>query len=275
MLRGMRIAAVLALVAGCTSFSRGGDDTASDDGGTGSGSGSGSGMMSVDVFDPAVSRVVVEIDYETNEAPFTGNVLGFGDTFDPTIANMNRVFANTRMLTIPTQLSNMQELGTIPDEELTIADIRALADHHRDVHDLPDMKSYYVVFVSGHFADASGVQKGVLGVSIGDTIAMFKDVIRTSDMIGQPNVVRYVEQSTLIHELTHSVGLVDNGVPMVTPHKDAAHGAHCNNPDCVMYWLNEGAADARDFTLRRLLTGSSLLFDDNCLADLDAKTGGL
>jgi hypothetical protein len=270
------LAAMLALGAGCASPSRAGDDgdDMHDASGDDSDSGSGSSAPS-DVFDPAIARVIVEIDYETNEAPYTGNVIGFGDTFDPTLVNMNRVFANKKMLTIPTQLASMQDIGTIPDEELTLADILAIAAHHRDVHDLPDTKSYYILFVSGHFADANGVQGGVLGVSVGDTIAMFKDVIRLSQSLTDPNAVRYVEQSTLIHELSHSVGLVDNGVPMVAAHKDAPHGAHCDNPDCVMYWLNEGAADARDFALRRLLTGSSILFDAKCLADVDAKTGGL
>lgn len=277
----MRVAALAAIVVigtGCTSLSRAGDDDdAGSDGGGHAGidASGGGGGSAIDVFDPAVARVLVEIDYETNEAPYTGNVVGFGDTFDPTLSNMNRVFANKKVLTIPTSLASMQDIGTIPDEELTVADILALAAQHRELHDLPDMKSYYVVFVSGHFADGNGVQAGVLGVSIGDTVAMFKDVIRLSQSITDPNVVRYVEQSTLIHELSHSVGLVDNGVPMVAAHKDSAHGAHCNNPDCVMYWLNEGASDARDFAIRRLLTGSSILFDDKCLADVDARTGGL
>ena len=78
----------------------------------------------------------------------------------------------------------------------------------------------------------------------------------------------------MIHELAHSIGLVDNGVPMLADHKDEAHGAHCTNPDCVQYWLNEGAADARDFALRRLLTNNTILFDEACLADVDALTGG-
>ena len=26
------------------------------------------------------------------------------------------------------------------------------------------------------------------------------------------------------------------------PKRNASHGAHCTNPDCVQYWLNEGAA---------------------------------
>jgi hypothetical protein len=178
-------------------------------------------------------------------------------------------------LTIPIALADMQNVGAIADEELTIADIGMLATAHRDQHDSADTKTYWVLFASGHFADENGPNMQVLGISIGSTIVMFKDVIRSTGQLGNPNTVRYVEQSTMIHELAHSIGLVDNGVPMVADHRDTEHGAHCTNPDCVEFWLNEGASEARDFALRRLLTKSSLLFDAACLADVDALTGGL
>ena len=42
-----------------------------------------------------------------------------------------------------------------------------------------------------------------------------------------------------------------------------------------MYYTNEGAADATQFALTYVLSGSSILFDDACLADADALTGGL
>jgi hypothetical protein len=103
---------------------------------------------------------------------------------------------------------------------------------------------------------------------------MFKDVVRSTGDLTNPNTVRYVEQSTMIHELAHSIGLVDNGVAMAAAHKDTAHGAHCTNPDCVEYWLNEGSSDARAFALRRLLSENTILFDAACLADVDALTGG-
>ena len=238
------------------------------------GSDSGSGSGAVSVFDPSITRVVVEIDYETGQPPYTGNIVAFGDTFAPTMANIDRVFAHKKMLTIPQTLADMQDVGVVPDEELTVADIQALAAQYRNQHDAPGVKTYYLIWVSGHFADDSGVRDTVLGVSFGDTVAMFKDVIKGTGSLSSPNTERYVEQSTLVHELSHSIGLVDNGVPMVAPHKDAAHGAHCNNSNCVMYWLNEGAADARTFAINRVLTGSSILFDDACLADVDALTGG-
>lgn len=264
---------VLALLLACScnpvrSGSGGDDDGVSIDAPAG-----GSGAVSV--FDPAIASVIVEIDYETNQQPFTGPILGFGDTFEPTQANLDRLFAGTKLLTVPRGLDSMQDVGAIADEELTIDDILTLASQHRNVFDTDVSRSYYVIFVSGHFADASGVQYGVLGISIGDTIALFKDVINSTNVVVAPNVVRYVEQSTLIHELAHSIGLVDNGVHMVASHKDAPHGAHCNDQNCVMFWQNEGSNDAARFAQQKLLTGSSILFDDQCLADVDAITGGL
>jgi hypothetical protein len=271
MLVRMHWGLALVIVCGCGSMRSGGDD---DDGVTTDARGTGSGSSAVSVFDTTITKVVVEIDYETNQQPFTGPIVGFGDTFEPTQANIDRLFAGNKALTIPRTLDVMQDVGAIADEELTVDDIFALADQHRNVHSSDGSRSYYVIFVSGHFADGNGVQAGVLGVSIGDTIAMFKDVINSTNVPLAPNVVRYVEQSTLIHELAHSIGLVDNGVHMLAAHKDAPHGAHCTNQDCVMFWQNEGSNDAARFAQQKLLTGSSILFDAQCLADVDALTGG-
>jgi hypothetical protein len=263
-----RLVIALAALAACNSSAAGGDDTNPPGDGAVTGNGT--------VFQPEVTDVVVEIDYETGQQPFTGPILGMGDTFDLSQANVDRLFAGKKQLTLPRDIADMQDVGTIADEELTVPEILDLAKAHRDQHDTATTKTFYVLFVSGHFADGNGVQTGVLGVSIGTTgvIAMFKDVIRSTNVPALPHVVRYVEQSTLVHELAHGFGLVNNGVPMVMAHSDPAHGAHCNNDKCVMYYLNEGASDAAMFVRDKVISGSSILFDDHCLADADAITGG-
>jgi hypothetical protein len=228
------------------------------------------------VFTPEVTRVTVEIDFETGQAPYTGPLIGFGDTFDLTIENVDRLFSGKKTLTVPRALSEMEDVGAIADEELTTADLLALADRHRSGRDGGDTKTYYVLFVSGHFADADGVQPSVLGVNLGDTgvVAMFKDVIRSTTSGALPNLVRIVEQMTLVHELAHAIGLVDTGVPATSAHVDTAHGAHCTNDRCVMYYLNEGASDAAMFARQVITTGDKILFDAACLADADAATAG-
>ena len=273
MLRSGLVVLVLLLV-GCNSFAGGGTGGGGDDDPSGDAPGGGGSNAGTNVFATTTTNVVVEIDYETGQAPYTGNVLTFGDTWEPTINNINRVFSSKKTLTIPSTVGAMTDVGPISDEEITVADIAALAAQHRSMHDSADTKTYWMLFASGYFTDGNGVNPGVLGVSVGDTILMFKDVIRSTGDLANPNTVRYVEQSTIIHELAHSIGLVDNGVTMLVDHKDEAHGAHCSNPDCVEYWLNEGSSDARAFALRRLLTNNTILFDAACLADVDALTGG-
>ncbi|MBA3393378.1 MAG: hypothetical protein H0T89_12075 [Deltaproteobacteria bacterium] len=259
-----RILAVVAMLAAC---------------GSPGGGGGGGGDDTPDpatVFDPSVTRVVIEIDFEDGQEPFTGPILGFGDTMDVTVTNIDRVFAGKKQLTIPRVVGAMENIGAVADEELTSADLLALSNAHRDLRDGTGGKSYYVLFVGGHFADGGGVRPTVLGVSLGGTgvIAMFKDVIRTTSVPAFPNVVRFVEQSTLVHELGHAIGLVGNGVEPTVDHKDTEHGAHCTNDACVMYYLNEGASDAAAFAQKYVLAGNTILFDGACLGDVDALTGG-
>ena len=92
---------------------------------------------------------------------------------------------------------------------------------------------------------------------------MFKPSIAGTTMSEQ------VEQVTLVHEFGHAIGMVNRGVPMVEDHHDTDHGAHCSNPDCVMYWTVEGA-DIVGFIQSRLLGASDVLFGPECLADFDA-----
>jgi hypothetical protein len=68
----------------------------------------------------------------------------------------------------------------------------------------------------------------------------------------------------LEHEFGHLFGLVAQGTPMVTPHNDAANGAHCNNNNCLMYYAIETGASQN---------GSIPTFDANCRADMKANGG--
>lgn len=228
------------------------------------------------VFEPEVTEVRIEIDYESGEMPYTGAILGFGDTFSLSSANLDRLFAGRKTVTLPTTTGAMEDVGAVADEELTVADLLALASQHRDGADTATVKTYYVLFVGGYYTDADGPNPGVLGVSIGDTgvIAMFKDVVESTGVAAVPNLERFVEQSTLIHELGHAFGLVANGVATTSAHHDAPHGAHCTSEACVMYWLNEGAGDMAMFAQQYVISGDAILFDDACLADVDALTGG-
>ena len=234
------------------------------------------GPAAVPWFDPSITRIVIELDYASGQAPYTGALVGDGDTFDLGTANLARVFGPERELVLPRTAAGMEDIGVVSDVEITSADILALAAAHRDQADDATTETYWVVFLGGQYTDASGPQANVLGVSLGNgtnVIAMFKDAIRSTSSVVQPNTSRYVEQTTLIHEIGHAIGLVDNGIAAVTTHRDATHGPHCDDRDCVMYWLNEGASEATSFALRRVLTSDQLVFDAACLADIDQARG--
>ncbi len=137
--------------------------------------------------------------------------------------------------------------------------------------------------IHGLYTDGSydnGGEGTVLGFAYGRArLVMMKEVIDTSchnATVGLPGglggdaCVTY-EAAVLLHELGHLFGLVDNGIAMVSDHKDAEHGAHDVDSGCLMYW----AAETPDFAgtvATRFLGGDTSLpsFDQACLDDMAA-----
>ena len=278
--RAMRILslALLGLLAACGG---GGDDAGGGDGGGGGGDGGGGGgggqPSAEELFGAATATVRLEVDYQDGAAPYTGSAGLFGDTWALSEANLGRLFQG-KTLELPHTIGEMQLLLEVDDGGdggFSIEEILAIADAHRDDPSAGDTATFYGIWVDGMYQDGSGVRDGVLGVSIGDTgvIAMFKPVIASTGTIAFPNLERFVEQTVLIHELGHGAGLTNNGIPMLAPHQDEAHGAHCSNDQCVMYWLNEGASDAAEFARMYVVSGDSIVFAEDCLADADALRG--
>src|SRR5690349_16571591 len=107
----MRWCLVLVLVSSCGT--RAGGSTSGDDDDAPMLDAMGTGPGNLSAFDPAVTNVDVEIDYETGQQPFTGPILGFGDTFDPTQANVDRLFAGKKVVTIPRALGAMEDIGAV------------------------------------------------------------------------------------------------------------------------------------------------------------------
>ncbi|MEC9439675.1 MAG: hypothetical protein VYE40_01090 [Myxococcota bacterium] len=221
------------------------------------------------LFALGVESVTLEIDYQAGAEPYTSfGILGTsGSPFRLTRANIEALFSvTTPALTIPTEISQMQEVTDVSGEDFDVDTILAIASRWRDGYSTSTDRTFYIVFLDGYFNDDSGRREGVLGVSIGNTgvIAMFKPVI---DSTSSP---QYVEQTTLVHEFGHAAGLVNNGVDLVHDHQDEEHGKHCSNDDCVMYWANEGASNIGAFVSRYVLDPETVIFDQDCLDDVHA-----
>lgn len=220
------------------------------------------------LFSPtsSIKNVVVEVDYGPDAEPYENGTLF--------TANAQRLFRDSgKALTLPTSRSQMEALSEPTKSSLDVDELLAIASRHRTSKNTPDTATFYVLFVNAKFVDdTKTVRDDILGVSIGDTgvIAMFKPVIESTKSVLAPNLERFVEQTTLTHEFGHAVGLVNNGAPNIASHHDSEHGAHCSNNECVMYWQNEGASAAIEFARKYLTTGNAIVFDADCLADIDA-----
>jgi len=126
----------------------------------------------------------------------------------------------------------------------------------------------YVTFLDTDYSESTSSQK-VLGLAYGaSSMAVFA---KTLNAFARPDMPIRSTMETFIlnHEFSHILGLVNNGVPMVSPHQDNAHGAHCSNTECLMYWQAE-----TNVRLGDLLGPDDVPdLDPNCTADLKAAGG--
>lgn len=227
------------------------------------------------IYAKATTQVVFEIDYQQGAEPFTGSLLGM-DAFNLTRVNVEKLFQGgggvpPKTVTLPSDLTQMEQLTDITGTSFTGQRILEIASKHRGQQDSAAAATFYILFLNGLYDDGKTVRNDVLGVALGQTgvVAMFKPVIRSSS--GTQQLQKFVEQTTLVHEFGHSIGLVNFGIPMTAQHQDTANGAHCSNNRCVMYYANEGAASALQFVRDYVLTGNEVLFDTDCLNDTKAR----
>lgn len=216
-------------------------------------------------------RIVVDVIYESGHAPYTRTTIQSNPIWQITEENLVAMFLGRTILpeiVVPKKIEDMREISVQNKGSWTVQEILDLAQQHR-VGQSSETESHFVVlFLGGYFNDGTKDFPTTVGVSLGGTtiIAIFKEVVESTST-ANPLVSRYVEQATVIHEMGHALGLVDNGLPMKEAHKDADHGPHCDNPECVMYWLNEGHENLQQFMIRFIQSGSVIMFDEKCLKD--------
>lgn len=163
----------------------------------------------------------------------------------------------------------------------TFADLRALEPGLRSVAPMPGESAIHMLYVDGSYEQDGDTF--VLGfASQPSWIVMFRDNLdracASSSLLDDVALLGLTEEvctvseaSTLVHELGHLFGLVDNGTPMVNDHRDPEHGAHDRDPECLMYWLVE-TDGVVDQIAQRFLAGQQAVpeLDAECLRDLRA-----
>ena len=198
------------------------------------------------------SSVIVEIQYMPG--------------FQPDGASVNNLvnFINS-LLNKPGGVSVIQtQIASAGKTVLTLNDIATIEKNNRTVYTSGSQLGVYFLFTDGNYSEGN-----VLGLAYRNTSMSLlgKTIHDNSGGIGQASRTKVVS-TVLEHEFAHILGLVDIGSAMQTNHKDAAHGNHCNNTNCLMYY----ASETTDI-LGILITGNIPALDANCKADLVANGG--
>ena len=207
-----------------------------------------------------------------------------------------RVTVNTKIKVLEEVIDFVQKPGAVfnegtdvieqteTDPAWSLENIRALEDEWRSQYTSEDTAAFYILFVNGHYAEDTDTSH-VLGLAYGASsmVVFYESLERECEAIASTLDTNITKSTlcavttgmTVIHELGHIAGLVDNGIAMATDHKDHDHGDHCENPDCLMYWANNTDAIVT-FVEKRLRGGEDgfEIFDADCLADVQRARYG-
>lgn len=224
--------------------------------------------LDINLLYTRADSITVDVAYEPGAEPYTVEDEGKTPCWRILYDNIEAlVESRGTKVFVPDAL---QAMNTIPEQDRgswTTQDIVDLARTLWGASPAEENVIIHVLFLNGYYEDAQGANPQLLGVSYSGTslLVIFKDVVASSSK--RPEIRRYVEQATLVHETGHIFGLVNNGIPMITPHEDLDHPMHCTNTTCAMYWRNEGIVDYLAYVGQIAATGSLVLYCDECLDD--------
>ena len=222
--------------------------------------------ISKSIFSDSVSNFTINAIYEIGAEPYTGNIgLSGNDTWDITSESYQSLFSShaSRSVTTPSTLSDMTAIPDRAQSTWSTAELLNLGNSVAPALNSGNTITISVIYLNGLLNNNSNV----LGVHITGThfVFVFKDVV--TSVGGDAASQRYVEQATVVHEVGHAVGLVNNGLPATSAHEDAAHRGHTTNTNGVMYFAVASSENILT-TLAGVITGGQLnLFESESLSD--------
>lgn len=185
-------------------------------------------------FSDSVTKFSVDVFYESTAEPYTGPIEDSpNNTWDITEQSFAELFKThtRRQIFVPHQTTEMR---TFPERHVQTWDEKQLIALATSITRVPTGSEQIanVIFIKGSYMGESTV----LGIHFsGYKVAfIFKDNLKRFS--GGTAFLRHIEQATVVHELGHVVGLVNNGLPMVQNHEDAVHPHHSLDSDDIMYW---------------------------------------
>jgi hypothetical protein len=220
----------------------------------------------VALFSDSIGSFEVMVFYEAGAEPMAGNISG---TTTPIWELTKKTFAALfnnhvgRFIFVPSLLGQFIQLT---DQNKTVWTDSTLVKLGRQ--NAPDLVQQGDARISIFFLN--GTYNGnpdVLGVHVrGSAFAfVFKDAVNA--VTGDAKSRAYIEQSIVVHELGHVSGLVNNGVPLATPHEDPAHPKHSTNAECAMHWKIESRGSALSAVANAVSSDRQILYGNETLID--------
>ena len=223
--------------------------------------------LSRQIFSDLTTEFIVKVVYEAGATPYTGNIgITANDTWDVTKSSFQAVFQNhtARVITVPSITSGFTQIPDKLKTSWTTTELITLGTSVSPASLVTNNKATVtVIFLNGLFEGNTGT----LGVHFsGYGFAfVFKDVV--AGVGGTAADQRYVEQATVVHEIGHLIGLVNNGVPLTSNYEDPAHLRHSTNTSCVMYWAVESSTTILTSLTNSILAARLNLFEAEVLND--------
>jgi hypothetical protein len=213
----------------------------------------GVGKSNVDIIKSTTyTTLIIEIQYFPGHSPATSTI------------NNLRLFVEEIVDKPAGVVVLTKEIPSPGDNTYSLSQIKELESNNRDYYTSNDTMSVYFLFVDAEYDGNQGSSK-VLGIAHRNTsMVLFESTIKDlSGGIGKPST-EVLETTVINHEFGHILGLVNNNLAMVLNHEDASHSHHCDNEDCLMYWL----AETGDFGSNLIGATSAPGLDANCMNDL-------
>lgn len=130
----------------------------------------------------------------------------------------------------------MSEVNFAETSTWTATKVREIAHETVDTSPQTSVLTWHVIMPQGTYSDDN-----VLGVAVdASTIALFSDSIDDAAPFLNPRISSEdIENSVMVHEFGHLLGLVNLVYTSPADHEDSEHPGHSNNEDSVMYWAVE------------------------------------
>jgi len=225
----------------------------------------------IDVFYKSMTSLHLEVAYEEGAQPYVTSISGNRKVWEFTEVNIESLFVQRPVAMDVIVPDTIAGLTVIPNQNrtgYTVNNIVSLADRYRKNEGTDVEGNIFVLFLNGYYEKDDTVRQEVMGVHVTGTtvVAIFKPVITSLRWF--VTIKEFIEQSVVVHEIGHTLGLVKAGLPLTSEHHDDGHPSHCTNSDCVMYWENE-SADISSY-IQNYYSGKRMVFGSECVADVRA-----